>query len=291
MHTDSLAGRALSRGFLLSWLAGAVVALQAWHYDAQALLLKFLLPFYLMSLALQYVLPKTRAPLERGELATDIISNSVVLAVNQGQNALVAGAFALASSSLLVRAGWLDPHATLAGLPFWPQVILSILVYDLLFYWAHRLAHTVPALWRFHAVHHCAHRVTFLNAYRVHPVDVLWRRFVPLLGLLLCGPSHDAFVAATVIGTVLATVTHLNIDLRHGWLNYLVGTNEIHRWHHSTVHDEAKNFGAITLWDQLFGTFHYPRDRDMPARLGLADERNFPLHDYWRQLWWPFRRR
>ncbi|WP_339806101.1 sterol desaturase family protein, partial [uncultured Marinobacter sp.] len=140
------------------------------------------------------------------------------------------------------------------------------------------------------SVHHSAHRFTLMNAYRVHPLDVLIRRFIPVFVLLQSGISQEAFVAVAVIGSVLATITHLNIDLRHGALNYLIGTNEMHRWHHSTKYREAKNFGGFMLWDHLFGTFYYPKDREMPDKIGLSHEKDYPMHNYWQQLLYPFRR-
>lgn len=289
---DSLrhtAVRLFSGGYTLAFLALAIVALTAFDYDMHRVYAYFLVPFYLLSLGLQYVLPKVRAPLEKGELATDLLSNGGVLLLNMLQASIVAWAFHGASTSLLVKLGWTSPAWTLAALPFALQVLLGMLVFDLLFYTTHRLAHEVPWLWRFHSVHHCAHRVTFLNAYRAHPVDAAFRRLVPLFALLLAGPSPQAYVAAVTLGTVLATVTHLNMDLRHGWLNYVIGTNEMHRWHHSTVYAEAKNFGVFMIWDQLFGTYFNPRDRDMPSRIGLGNESGYPVHNYWRQLLLPFR--
>lgn len=53
---------------------------------------------------------------------------------------------------------------------------------------------------------------------------------------------------------------------------------------------EAKNFGGIMIWDHLFGTFYYPKDRDMPEELGLSHEKNYPLNNYWQQLMYPFRK-
>ncbi|HEX6591140.1 MAG TPA: hypothetical protein VF050_04000 [Moraxellaceae bacterium] len=40
----------------------------------------------------------------------------------------------------------------------------------------------------------------------------------------------------------------------------------------------------------MFGTFFLPRDRDMPERIGLGDEDGYPVHNYWKQLWLPFKR-
>ena len=45
------------------------------------------------------------------------------------------------------------------------------------------------------------------------------------------------------------------------------------------------------IWDHLFGTFYYPKDREMPEKLGLSHEQDYPLHNYWQQLMYPFRRR
>lgn len=284
----SAALRLFSASYTLVFVALALLALQLTHYDLNKLFLYFLLPFYLLSLALQYLLPKVNRPLEKNELLTDMVSNASVMLINTVQAAIVAWAFHHVSSSLLVSAGWVGPQWSLASLPFALQVLAGLLLFDFMFYVTHRLCHEWPLLWRFHSVHHSAHRVTFLNAYRAHPVDVVVRRFIPLAGLLMAGPSHEAYVAAVTIGSVLATVTHLNIDLRHGWLNYLIGTNEVHRWHHSSVYTEARNFGGFTIWDQMFGTFFLPRDRDIPERIGLGNEDGYPVHNYWKQLWQPF---
>ena len=79
------------------------------------------------------------------------------------------------------------------------------------------------------------------------------------------------------------------MDLKHGWLNYVIGTNEVHRWHHSSKYSEAKNFSVIMIWDHLFGTYYFPKDREMPERTGLGDETNYPRHSYWQMLLLPFR--
>lgn len=280
----------VSRGYLYFFLLLSIVAIAAFDFDSSKLFLWFLLPYYAIGLLLQFVMPKHRKPLERGELFTDVVSNGLMFILSSVQNLMVTLFFGLASSSLLIHFGLLNPSFGLSNLPMWAQVICGLLIFDFMFYTTHRLAHTVPALWKLHSVHHSAHRVTLMNAYRVHPLDVLVRRFIPVFVLLQSGISQEGFIAVGVIGSVLATITHLNIDLRHGFLNYLIGTNEIHRWHHSTRMNEAKNFGGIMIWDHLFGTFYYPKDRDMPEKLGLSHERDYPLNNYWQQLMYPFRR-
>ncbi len=281
----------VSRGFLYFFVVLAVIAIAAFDYDSSRLFLWFLLPYYTLGLLLQFVMPKQQQPLESNELATDLVSNAFMFLLSGVQNLMVTLLFGLASSSLLIHFGLMDPSFGLSNLPMWAQVICGLLIFDFMFYTTHRLAHTVPFLWKLHSVHHSAHRVTLMNAYRVHPLDVVVRRFIPVFVLLQSGISQEGFVAVAVIGSVLATITHLNVDLRHGPLNYLIGTNEVHRWHHSTRYREAKNFGGIMIWDHLFGTFYLPKDRDMPDRIGLSQERDYPVHHYWQQLLYPFRRR
>jgi sterol desaturase/sphingolipid hydroxylase (fatty acid hydroxylase superfamily) len=68
---------------------------------------------------------------------------------------------------------------------------------------------------------------------------------------------------------------HCNIDVRYGILNYVVGSAETHRWHHSRIPREANaNYGnTVIVWDLLFGTWFLPKDREI-AELGLHE------HDY-----------
>ena len=37
---------------------------------------------------------------------------------------------------------------------FWPKVIASLILLDLIIYWQHRVFHLFPALWRVHRMHH-----------------------------------------------------------------------------------------------------------------------------------------
>ncbi|PHR96426.1 MAG: fatty acid hydroxylase family protein [Oceanobacter sp.] len=280
----------LTRTYTFIALALGAVAIYIIGYDTSKLMTYFLLPFYLVCLLMQFALPKIKAPLEKGELTTDLISNTVTITtVNALQNMVLGIMFAWGSSSLLIHFNIIDESFGLANLPIWAQALCAFLIADFFFYVTHRMAHEVPFFWKFHSIHHSAHRVTFMNAYRVHPVDAMFRRYVPLFFVTLSGVSIEALSLVIVFSTILATVTHMNVDLRHGWFNYIIATNELHRWHHSKKYSEAKNFALFTLWDHLFGTYYWPRDRDIPEETGLGDETNYPLHNYWQLLLIPFR--
>src|SRR5471030_2576998 len=54
--------------------------------------------------------------------------------------------------------------------PVWFKLVLVVLLAELWSYWAHRLAHRIPFLWRFHRVHHSVDHLTWISALRQHPL-------------------------------------------------------------------------------------------------------------------------
>ena len=72
-------------------------------------------------------------------------------------------------------------------------VAAVVALFDLAIYWAHRWSHEVPALWRFHAVHHSTEHLDWISGFRNHPLDGKPRRFQQLAILAL-----RAFLAAVV---------------------------------------------------------------------------------------------
>jgi sterol desaturase/sphingolipid hydroxylase (fatty acid hydroxylase superfamily) len=79
-----------------------------------------------------------------------------------------------------------------------------------------------------------------------------------------------------VVNVAVGLFQHANIDFRLGPLSWIFSVGELHRWHHSTVIDEAnRNYGNnFIFWDAVFGTRFLPADRDCPADLGIG--RSFP---------------
>ena len=183
----------------------------------------------------------------------------------------------------------------LAGTSLWPsdwpllaQLIPALLISQFFEYWAHRSLHEVPLLWRLHATHHSPGRLYWLNAARFHPLDAGLLFVVGLAPLLLLGAGREVLVLFTVWMSVHGMFQHCNIRLRLGPLNYLFSMAELHRWHHSLIAAEANsNYGNnILLWDLVFGTAHYPKDRSASPTIGLRDQPNFPT-SWLGQVLWP----
>lgn len=172
------------------------------------------------------------------------------------------------------------------ALPLWAQVIVGLIGVEFGLYWAHRLSHEWPLLWRFHAVHHSVKRLWIVNTGRFHFIDSNISVLISIPCLLLTGISMDAIVWVSAITAYVGLLTHCNVAMRCGWLNYLFNTPNLHRWHHSTTLAEGNtNYGQnLLLWDQLFGTWLYKPDSEL-GRIGILERMPRKLLD---QLRIPF---
>lgn len=170
----------------------------------------------------------------------------------------------------------------------WAQAILALAVGDLGVYASHRLSHTVPWLWRFHAVHHSAEEMDWLVGFRFHPIDLLLLRVASLGPLVALHVTPEAIAIFIAISGWQAWLVHANVRVPYGPLRWFVVSPEFHHWHHATERDAYdKNFASLVAsWDVLFGTVHLPRGR-RPLSYGIEER----VPDGWvERLFHPFRR-
>ncbi len=176
------------------------------------------------------------------------------------------------------------------SLPGVAQFLLLMVVADLTQYWVHRTFHAVPALWRFHAVHHSADHMDWLAGSRLHLVDVAVTRGLTYVPIYWLGFADGPLFAYLVVVSAQATFIHANVRFAFGPLKYLVATPQFHHWHHAAEQEAIdKNFAVhLPIIDILFGTAHLP-DR-WPSAYGISGGER-PPDGYFRQLLWPFNRR
>ena len=155
-------------------------------------------------------------------------------------------------------------------LSMWAQVLLGLVVAEFGLYWAHRLAHEFPLLWRFHAVHHSATRLWFVNTGRFHFVDTFVSIVMSQPLLYLAGAPTEIFLWVSAVTAFVGLLTHCNIEMRFGPISLLFNTPALHRWHHSMdLREGNKNYGEnLTVWDLAFGTY-FDADRRPPAEIGI----------------------
>ncbi|TIX91144.1 sterol desaturase family protein [Rhizobium sp. P44RR-XXIV] len=145
----------------------------------------------------------------------------------------------------------------------WPmavQVVLGLVIAELGLYLAHRLAHEHLSLWRFHALHHSVERLWVINTGRFHIVDSLFKIALSQIPLYLLGAPLPVFLWIGAVTAFIGLLTHCNIDVRTGPLDWILSTPRLHRWHHSKLLAEGNtNYGEnLVIWDQILGTYHNP---------------------------------
>jgi sterol desaturase/sphingolipid hydroxylase (fatty acid hydroxylase superfamily) len=221
----------------------------------------------------------------------DLLTDAIYLPTSVGLNGAVEPVARLAGVAV---GSWLS---AVLGVGLWPtawpllaQFALACVVAEAFDYWAHRVMHESALLWRFHATHHSAPRLYWLNAARFHPVDLGLLNVVSYVPLALLGCPESTIMLFALFDAVFGMLQHSNIDVRLGPLNRVFSMAEPHRWHHSLVLEEANtNYGSnLIIWDLVFGTFFLPGDREPPARIGIAAMPAFPP-GYLAQLAAPFR--
>jgi len=189
-------------------------------------------------------------------------------------------------SSLIGQRGVID---AVSHLPWLVQFFLAVLVADLAEYAIHRAFHTVPFLWRFHAIHHSSPALDWIAGSRSHLVDdVVVRAFI-LVPMMLVFP-HDINVAYLFFVTLHATWTHCNFGPTVRWLEPYLILPRFHHWHHTSQKEAIdRNFAIHFPWiDRIFGTYYLPADDRWPEVYGLANQ---PIPaGFWAQFFYPFRR-
>lgn len=156
--------------------------------------------------------------------------------------------------------------------PLPAQGALALIVGDLGVYAIHRLQHTVPWLWRFHAVHHSAEEMDWLVGFRFHPIDLFLLRLASLGPLVALHVSPAAIAIFIAVSGWQSWLVHANVRMSYGPLRWLLVSPEFHHWHHSTEREAYdRNYASLVAsWDVLFGTVFLPSGRQ-PLKYGIDE--------------------
>lgn len=158
---------------------------------------------------------------------------------------------------------WLQGHSLfhLAGrMPPLAEGLLGWFIGTFVFYWWHRWRHDVPFLWRvFHQIHHSPSRIEMLTAFYKHPIEIAADSLLmSLLMYTVLGASIAGAAWYNVFAVFGEYFYHSNLQTPR-WLGYFLQRPEHHSIHHQLdVH--RFNYGDITWWDRLFGTFREAED-------------------------------
>jgi sterol desaturase/sphingolipid hydroxylase (fatty acid hydroxylase superfamily) len=150
--------------------------------------------------------------------------------------------------------GWSLFH--IAGvLPAPAEGALAWFIGTFVFYWWHRIRHASDFAWRvLHQVHHSPARIEAITSFYKHPLEIAANSIISsalVFGVL--GGSVEAAAWFNVFAAIGEMCYHSNLRTPK-WFGYFLQRPEHHSIHHEYgVHNY--NFGDITWWDRLFGTF------------------------------------
>jgi sterol desaturase/sphingolipid hydroxylase (fatty acid hydroxylase superfamily) len=155
-------------------------------------------------------------------------------------------------------------------LPFAAAFAIYFVAMDLGEYLFHRAQHTIPWLWKLHALHHSDPDMNattterhfwgdqFLKAVTIYPAAVLLIQPTPVVLL------------AYILVTQWNFVAHARLPWSFGQLSWALNSPAYHRRHHSSLPEHYNsNFAAILpIWDLLLGSYHVPQGNMPPTGLG-----------------------
>jgi alkylglycerol monooxygenase len=134
--------------------------------------------------------------------------------------------------------------------------LAALLLYDLLYYWYHRLGHEVRVLWAAHVVHHSSEHYNLSTALRQSSSGALlgWLFYLPMA---VMGVPPKLFVIVGLIDLLYQYWVHTETIHQLGWFDRIFVSPSNHRVHHGqNDYCIDRNYGGILIvWDRLFGTY------------------------------------
>ena len=236
-------------------------------------MLPYIFAAFVLCFVLERMRPGWRLPAVRGWWWR-------VLAVNGAQLAIVVFAGFTwerwaARASLLHLSDHVGP--ALGGL-------VAYFVATLIFYWWHRARHESDVLWRlFHQIHHSPQRLEVITSFYKHPIEMIVNSLIgSALVYALLGLTPEAGAVYTLCTALGEFFYHTNVTTPR-WVGLFFQRPEMHRIHHEHGR-HRNNYGDITWWDMLFGTYENPAR--FTATCGFDDAREQRLGDMlrWRDV-------
>ena len=162
-------------------------------------------------------------------------------------------------------------------------------LYDLAYYWKHRLGHEVALFWGSHVAHHQSEDYNLGTALRQTSID--FYGFLFYLPFFMLGYPAEILFTVVSLNLIYQFWVHTQHVPKLGVLEWVFITPSNHRVHHARNRIYVdKNYGGVfILWDRLFGSFQQELE-DEKVIFGLRKPLNSwnPLwanvHLYWRLL-------
>lgn len=162
----------------------------------------------------------------------------------------------------------------------WATWVYAFVLYDLCYYWNHRLGHTCGIFWASHVVHHQSEEFNLTTALRQTGTGSFlgWIFYLPLA---LSGVPMAVYLMVGVIQLFYQFWPHTRMIGRMGILDRWVQTPSNHRVHHAQndIYLDKNYVGVFMLWDHIFGTYQDELDSE-PCVYGIRGQLKS-----WNPLW------
>jgi sterol desaturase/sphingolipid hydroxylase (fatty acid hydroxylase superfamily) len=162
------------------------------------------------------------------------------------------------------------------------QLAIVFMINTFVGYWAHRLMHT-RWLWELHKVHHAAEEMNIITPFRNHPIEQVLMSLVNAVPVALLGATPSVIITFSALNMVYQSLAHSELNLKSRIWDWIWITPAAHRIHHSDkVEHFDRNFGTLTLWDYIFGTYLLPTNEQLSY--GVDDGETFNRPQYVREV-------
>ncbi|MEQ8812812.1 MAG: sterol desaturase family protein [Imperialibacter sp.] len=185
--------------------------------------------------------------------------------------------------------GWLAQFIPWEIPNTWYFLLLLLLLQDFLFYWFHRVGHTINIFWAAHMPHHSSEELNLSVGIRASFTQRIFQFLFFDWVLVIVGYTPEAIYAMAAVHLLLAYWHHTTLIKKMGWFERYFVTPSHHRVHLGVNPQYIdKNFSEfLIIWDKLFGSFEKEKEEvcygvTHPPRTWDPIFINF---QYWKQLW------
>ncbi|NIB40149.1 sterol desaturase family protein [Pseudomaricurvus alkylphenolicus] len=182
--------------------------------------------------------------------------------LNDAFGSLTLGMMSRTTKLMLLSLGalFMDRVLPEARLMQWPAGsvwtwVFTFVAYDFLYYWYHRMGHTINILWAGHSIHHQSEDYNLSTALRQTSTGIWdWVFYAPLLVL---GVPVDVFLACAALNLIYQFWVHTQVVDKLGWMEWVMVTPSNHRVHHgqNPEYIDKNHGGVFIVWDRMFGSF------------------------------------
>lgn len=228
------------------------------------------------------------------ELAYGLLCRRNTYRLNDTINSLSLGSLSRLQSLVILGASgaiyeFIVAHLQLSQLPddaVWVWISCFVL-YDLAYYWKHRLGHEVALFWGSHVAHHQSEDFNLGTALRQTSIE--FHGFLFYIPFFVVGYPAEILFTVVSLNLIYQFWVHTEHIPKISWLEWILVTPSNHRVHHARNDQYVdRNYGGVFIvWDRLFASYQEEMQDD-PAVYGLRKPLNSwnPLwaniHVYWR---------